>query len=150
MTLKNDRAPLPSYFKLCASFRTHCWIQIGVTVRKRPIWVKFNDSESRVTQKFDGSPSKTIGLLFYATSSVVHFSTRRHLAARDILRDNTVHNTGLGHVIASPTDRRTSCILRVAVEPYFNWTEPLANKTCSLLVHYFVLKTFDHWWLTDC
>ena len=41
--LKNNRAPLLCYFKLCASFRTHWWIQIGVTVRKRPIWVKFND-----------------------------------------------------------------------------------------------------------
>ena len=31
------------YFKLCASFRTHWWIQTGVTVRKRPIWVKIGD-----------------------------------------------------------------------------------------------------------
>ena len=27
MTLKNNRAPLLCYFKLCASFRTHWWIQ---------------------------------------------------------------------------------------------------------------------------
>ena len=43
MTLKNNRAPLLCYFKLCAAFRTHWWIQTGVTVRKRPIWVKFDD-----------------------------------------------------------------------------------------------------------
>ena len=43
MTLKNNRAPLLCYFKLCASFRSHWWIQTGVTVRKRPIWVKFDD-----------------------------------------------------------------------------------------------------------
>ena len=36
MTLKNNRAPLQCYFKLCASFRSHWWIQTGVTVRKRP------------------------------------------------------------------------------------------------------------------
>ena len=36
MTLKNNRAPLLSYFKLCASFHSHWWIQTGVTVRKRP------------------------------------------------------------------------------------------------------------------
>ena len=42
MTLKNNRAPLLCYFKLCAAFRTHWWIQTGVTVRKRPIWVKFD------------------------------------------------------------------------------------------------------------
>ena len=40
MTLENNRAPLLCYFKLCVSFRTHWWIQSGVTVRKRPIWVK--------------------------------------------------------------------------------------------------------------
>ena len=43
MTLKNNRAPLLCYFKLCAAFHTHWWIQTGVTVRKRPIWVKFDD-----------------------------------------------------------------------------------------------------------
>ena len=43
MTLKNNQAPLLCYFKLCAAFRTHWWIQTGVTVRKRPIWVKFDD-----------------------------------------------------------------------------------------------------------
>ena len=43
MTLKNNRAPLLCYFKLCASFCSHWWIETGVTVWKRPIWVKFND-----------------------------------------------------------------------------------------------------------
>ena len=36
MTLKNNRAPLLCYFKLCAAFRTHWWNQTGVTVRKKP------------------------------------------------------------------------------------------------------------------
>ena len=31
MTLQNNRAPLLCYFKLCASFRSHWWIQIWVT-----------------------------------------------------------------------------------------------------------------------
>ena len=43
MTLKNNRAPLLCYFKIYASFRSHRWIQAGVTVRKRPIWVKIDD-----------------------------------------------------------------------------------------------------------
>ena len=38
MTLKNNRAPLLCYFKLCVSFRSHVWIQTGVTVRKRLNW----------------------------------------------------------------------------------------------------------------
>ena len=42
MTLKNNRAPLLCFFKLCAAFCTHWWIQTGVTVQKRPIWVKFD------------------------------------------------------------------------------------------------------------
>ena len=43
MTFKNNRAPLLCYFKLCAAFCSHWWIQTGVTVRKRLIWVKFDD-----------------------------------------------------------------------------------------------------------
>ena len=73
-TPQNNRAPLLCYFKLFASFRSHWWIKTGYTVRKRPIWVKINDFFTRVTLKFDGWPSKTIGHLFYATSSFVqHF-----------------------------------------------------------------------------
>ena len=72
MTFKNNRAPLLCYFKLCAAFGSHWWIQTGVTVRKRQIWVKIGDFLSRVTVKFDRWPWKTIGYLFYATSSFVH------------------------------------------------------------------------------
>ena len=72
MTLKNNRAPLLCYFKLYASFHSHRWIQAGVIVRKRPIWVKIIDFFSRVTLQFEVCPWKTIGHLFYATSSFVH------------------------------------------------------------------------------
>ena len=72
MTLKNNRAPLLWYFKLYASFDSHRWIQAGVTVRKHPIWVKIIDFFSHVTLQFDVWPWKTIGHLFYATSSFVH------------------------------------------------------------------------------
>ena len=74
-TPKNNRAPLLSYFKLFASFRSHWCIQTGVTVRKRLIWVKIDAwVKIDVTLKFYGWPSKIIGHLFYATSSFVqHF-----------------------------------------------------------------------------
>ena len=72
MTLKKNRAPLLCYFKLYASFRSHRWIQAGATVWKRQIWVKIDDFLSRVTLPFDAWPWKTIGHLFYATSSFVH------------------------------------------------------------------------------
>ena len=41
--LEKNRASFLSYFKLCASFRSHWRIQTEVTVRKRPIWVKIDD-----------------------------------------------------------------------------------------------------------
>ena len=53
MTLKNNRAPLLCYFKLCASFHSHPWIQNGVTVQKCQIWVKISDFLSCVTLAFD-------------------------------------------------------------------------------------------------
>ena len=43
MPLQNNRTPLLCYFKLCASFHTNWWIQIWVSIRKRPIWVKFDN-----------------------------------------------------------------------------------------------------------
>ena len=72
MTLKNNRAPLLYYIKLCASFQSQEWIQTGVTVRKHPIRVKIGKCLSRVPLKFYGWPWKTIGHLFYVASSFVH------------------------------------------------------------------------------
>ena len=63
MTLKNNRAPLLCYIKLCVSFQSHRWIQTGVIVWKPSIRVKIGDSLSRVTLKFDGWPWKTRGYI---------------------------------------------------------------------------------------
>ena len=43
MTLENNRVSLLCCFKLCATFHSHWWIQTGVTLWKRPIWVKFDN-----------------------------------------------------------------------------------------------------------
>ena len=48
MTLKNNRAPLLCYFKFCASYHSHWWIQTGVTVQKRLSWAM-----TSVTLTFD-------------------------------------------------------------------------------------------------
>ena len=72
MTLKNNRAPLLCYFKLCALLHNHWWIHT-VTVQKRPIWVKINYFFSHVTFQFDVWHWKTIGHLIYVTSSFVHY-----------------------------------------------------------------------------
>ena len=71
ITPKNNKARLLYNIKLCVSFHIHQWIQMGVTVRKRPVWVKL-DFFSWVILQFDVWPWKTIGHLFYATSSFVH------------------------------------------------------------------------------
>ena len=81
MTSKNNTTHLLYYIKLCESLHTHQWIQTGVTVWKRSIRVKSDDLLSRVTSKFDGWPWKTIGHLFYTTSSFVH-----HLKVTGLLK----------------------------------------------------------------
>ena len=70
--LKNNRAFLLYYLKLCASFQSHMLIQTGVTVRKRSIPVKIGDILFLATLKFHRLPWKTTGHLFYTTSSFVH------------------------------------------------------------------------------
>ena len=65
-------APLLCCFKLYASLHNRRWIQNKVTVRKPSIRVKIGDFLSRVTLKFDEWPWKTIGHLFYATSTFMH------------------------------------------------------------------------------
>ena len=63
MTLKNIRAPLLCYIKLCALFQHHMWIQ---KIKK------IGDFLSRVTLKFDGWHWITIGHISYAVSSFMH------------------------------------------------------------------------------
>ena len=72
MTLKNNRAPLLWYFKLCASFHSHRSIPTGVRVLEPQMRVKISDFLSHVTFKYDRWPWKAISHLFYATSSFVH------------------------------------------------------------------------------
>ena len=77
ITLKINTASFLYYFKFCASFQSHQWIQTGVTVRERSIRVKIGNFLSCVTLEFDGWPWKTIGHLFYydSASFVHHFIT---------------------------------------------------------------------------
>ena len=72
MILKNNRAHLLWLFYFNASFRSHQWIQLWVTVRKRSNRVKFDDCLPTVTLKFQEWPWKTIGHFFYTHPSFVH------------------------------------------------------------------------------
>ena len=133
MNLKNNRTPLLCYFNLCASFRTHWWIQTGVTVRKRAIWVKIGDFFSRVTFKLDRWPRKTIGHLVYATSSVVyHF-----VAIVELKLEIQSGNAQSGS---------NSTIFR-AMWPW-NLRMNLKNNRTPLLCYFNLCASFrSHWWI---
>ena len=133
MTLQNNRASLLCYFKLCVSFRTHWGIQTGVTVRKRPIRVKCDDFLSRVTLKFDGWPSKTIGHLFYATSSFVqHF-----IAIGEFILELQSGNAQSG----SNSAILALCDLEI-------WQMTLQNNRAPLLCYFKLCAAFrTHWWI---
>ena len=75
MSLKNNRAPLLCYFKLCASFHSNQRNQTEVTVRKRSIWIKIRDFfVPRDLEIWWMILKKTVGHIFDATSSYVqHF-----------------------------------------------------------------------------
>ena len=81
MTLKNNRARLLYYVKLCASFQIHRWVKTGVTIRKHSSLVKIGYFLSHVTLKFVGWPWKTIGNLFYTTSNIL---TSVHCCGRPV------------------------------------------------------------------
>ena len=124
MTLKNNRAPLLIYFKLCASLRSHWWIQTGVTVQKRPIQVKIWDFFSRVTLKFDGWPWKTIRHLFYATSSYEHHF---FYPSVDSIRSYGPEKPKLGQNLLWP-----------------RWTWPLILNFCMDITFFTSRKFHDH------
>ena len=74
MASKNNREPVPCPYKLCVSFHCHPWIENRVTIRKCSNHSRIVRFSPRVALKFDEWPWKTIGHLFYVTSSFVrHF-----------------------------------------------------------------------------
>ena len=134
MTFKNNRAPILCHFKLCASFCSHWLIQTGVTVRKRPIWVKIDDFFSPVTLKFDvWWPWKTIGHLFYATSSFVyHF-----VAIGEFKLSYCPETPNLGQIqrFLEPSDLEI-------------WLMTFKNNRAPLLCYFKLCASFcSHWWI---
>ena len=135
MTLENNRASLLCCFKLCATFRSQWWIKTGVTLRKRPIWVKIDDFFSRVTLKCGVWPWKTIGHLFYATSSFVH-----HFITTGVLKlELQSGNAQFGQFLEP-------CDLEI-------WRMTLKNNRAPLLFYFKLCASFrSHWcietWVT--
>ena len=136
MTLRNNRAPLLCYFKLCVSFGSHWWTQTGITVRKRPIWVKFNAFFSCVTLKFDGWPWKTMGHLFYATSSFVH----HFVAIGEFKLELQSGNAQSGSKVKFD-DFLEPCDLDI-------WRMTFKNNRAPLLCYFKFCASFRiHWWI---
>ena len=67
-----NRIPFLYFVKPYASFKSHQWFQTGVMVRKCSIQVKIGNFMYCVSFKSNVWPWKTIGHLFYTTSSSVH------------------------------------------------------------------------------
>ena len=129
MTLKNNRTPSLYYLKLCASFRRRWLIQTGVRVRKRPIWVQIDDFWSHVTLKYDRLPWKTIGHLFYGTSSFVHY----FVAIGEFKLELQSGNIQIGSKLT----------ISLAVWPW-NLTDNLENNRTHLLSNIKLCASFHH------
>ena len=120
MTLKNNRAPLLCYFKVCASFQCHRLIQTGVTVRKRLIWVKIDDFFSRVTLKFNVWPW-----------------TRQIWGIWKLRLAYSPETPNLG--------QNRWCFVPCDLEI---WRMTLENNRASLLCYFKLCATFcSHWWI---
>ena len=133
MALKNNRAPLLCHFKLCASFQSHWSIQTRVTFWKRPVWIKIGDFLSSVTLKFDRWPWKTIGHLFYFTSSFVH----HFVAIGELQLELQSGNAQFG----SKSAIFVLCDLEI-------WQMTLKNNSTHLLCYFKLCASFrSHWWI---
>ena len=129
-----QRLQVYSHFEsYLGSFGSHWSIQTGVTVQKRPIWVKFYDFNSRVTLKLDGWPWKTIGYLFYATSSFVHYFVAIGDFKLEIQAGNAQFGSNL--TILEPCD-------------LVIWRMTLKNNRAPLQCYFKLCASFcSHWWI---
>ena len=130
---KNNKAPLLYCVKLCASFQSHQCIQTGVAVRKSSIRVKIDDFFCRVTLQFDVWPWKTIGHLFYATSSFVHYFITIGEFKLELQSGNAQFGSNL--------------TIFLAVWPC-SLTHDTKNNMAPLLCYFKLCASFrSHWWI---
>ena len=73
MTLKNNRAPLLGYIKLCALFQSHLSIQTGVTVRTPSVQVLRLDSEKNIPHYCQVTTPITLNYEDYMDAYHKHF-----------------------------------------------------------------------------
>ena len=156
MTLENNREPLLYYIKLCVSFQSHAWIQTGVTVRKRSIRVKIGSFLSCVTLKFNGWPWKTVGHLFYTTSSFVHHFKSMGEFKVELQSGNAQFGSKSAIYLMDDLAKRygTSSILHQALciisNPWVNsnWSYSPETLNSGQNRQFFVLCHLEIWWMT--
>ena len=136
MTLKKSRAPLIRYFKHCASFCSHRWIQTGVMVRKGVNWVLTSG-----TWNFDlwPWPFAWISLLLLVITPEIFMMIRwkEHSAKGVIDRrmDGWTHRQ---------TERQTEPFIKLLKIPCFNFFQ--IQNLCHLLLagH---CRWAPYWWI---
>ena len=141
MTLQFDVWPWKTIGHLfyATSSIVHHFISIGefkleLRVRKRLIWVKIDDLLSRVTLQFDVWPWKTIGHLFYATSSVMHHFVGIGIFKLELQSGN-----------AQSGSNSTICFSRVTLREI--WRTTLKNNRAPLLSNIKLCASFHrHVW----
>ena len=112
MTLKNNRAPLLSNIKLCASFHNDIWIETGVTVRKRLSWLL-----TYVTLTFDlwPWPFAWTSLLSLVTTSenfmMIRWWEHSQKGVTDGRTDWTIHRAAWSQLKMMPL-WKTTCLER--------------------------------------
>ena len=172
MTLKNNWAPLLCYFKLCASFHSHWWIQTGVTVRKRLIWVKIDDflavSPCSLTddlEKQTGTPSMLLQALCIIWQPLVNSNwsyspetsnlrqIRRFLEPCDLATQRLILNkanlrdliAATGLVILLKLDWNRRFFSPCDLEIW--WMTPKNNRAPLLCNFKLFAKFCSHWWI---
>ena len=119
MTLKNNRTPLLCYFKLYASFHSHWWIRTGVTVQKRPIWVKIGD-------------------FFVLCDLEIRQMTLNKANLRDLIAA-----TGLVILLKLDSNRRFFSLCDLEI-----WWMTQKNNRAPLLCYFKLFASFrSHWWI---
>ena len=130
MTLEDNRAPYLYFIKHCASFKSHGWIQTGITVQKRSIRVKIGDLLSRVTLKFDGWPWKQQGTFLCCFKLCELFHSRQWIQTGVTVQKRP---TGVKIDVFCPVCNRAPLL------SYFK----LCASTAKLLLFTSVTLTFD-------
>ena len=133
MTSENNWAPLLYYFKLCAWFQSHRFIQTGVTVRKHSILVKIGDFCSVWPWNLMDDFKNNRAPLLYYVKLCASFQSHQCIQASITVR---------------------KCSIRVKIRIFVGtcdleiWRITLKNHRAPLLCCFNLCVSFcSHWWI---